>query len=428
MRIAALRMQEHDCCERSPRTSPTRAQHAPPLAPHAARTGRVRVRVWGRSRARRRQSRRGRAGVGQPYDANGNITSKSGEATYGWDFDNRLTEVNLDERHRRGASVRCGRQPRADDRHAALSAGGTNVACSGNSAVFGATDTVPQGSWKGVYGADGQYINAEMPSPPTYGSVSFSNTSNFTWTANTTDVRALQQPPPGTSRIASTWYSATNETFHVVTTDSNEHTVAFYMLTGTTTGSARRRRRRRRRGPCSMRRGRTRGCRRGCGSSTMLWERGLRVHGDERDARAGQRGVLRAAVGHGGDDEHARGHGGLRLASPKQSRKPTLPATSPPSMSATATSYSRSCAPACPRRPGRRTSSTVTGSAQCGRSRTRRGPRPTREGTKRLVPRTRRRGPTRSHTGCRGTCSSRTPASPTTAPGGWMRGWEVLFG
>ena len=33
--------------------------------------------------------------TGYAYDANGNLTSKSGEATYGWDFENRLTSVNL---------------------------------------------------------------------------------------------------------------------------------------------------------------------------------------------------------------------------------------------------------------------------------------------------------------------------------------------
>jgi RHS repeat-associated protein len=163
------------------------------------------------------------------YDPNGNLTSKLGEATYGWDFDNRLTEVNLTS----GTIV--AHQYDADGNRVQTSvvppvAGGGPVACQGNSAVFVRKDTVPQGSWQGVYGADGQYIHAETPSPPAYGSVSFSNTSDFTWVANTDDVRALQEPPPQTLRIASTWYSATSETFHVVTTDSNEHTVAFYML------------------------------------------------------------------------------------------------------------------------------------------------------------------------------------------------------
>ncbi len=29
------------------------------------------------------------------YDANGNVTSKSGEAAYAWDFENRLTSANM---------------------------------------------------------------------------------------------------------------------------------------------------------------------------------------------------------------------------------------------------------------------------------------------------------------------------------------------
>jgi hypothetical protein len=77
--------------------------------------------------------------------------------------------------------------------------------------------------------ADGQYINGLSPADtPAYASVTFSNTSDMTWAASTTDVRALVEPSPQTSRIASTWYSAT--TFHVTTTDNNAHTVALYFL------------------------------------------------------------------------------------------------------------------------------------------------------------------------------------------------------
>jgi RHS repeat-associated protein len=161
------------------------------------------------------------------YDANGNVTSKSGEASYTWDFENRLTEV---------ATVTAPTATSYDADGNRMKtvvtplAGGPPTVCSGNSATFVRNDAATQGSWMGAYGADGQYINAESPAPPAYGSVTFAGASNFTWTANTTDVRALQQPAPQTSRIASTYYNATAETLHVVTTDNNVHTIALYFL------------------------------------------------------------------------------------------------------------------------------------------------------------------------------------------------------
>ena len=91
-------------------------------------------------------------------------------------------------------------------------------------------DTTTQGNWIGTYGADGDYINALTAQPPSYGTVTFTGTSNFTWASSTTDVQALEDQPPGTSRIASTWYSGGTETFSVVTTDGNEHTIALYLL------------------------------------------------------------------------------------------------------------------------------------------------------------------------------------------------------
>ena len=64
------------------------------------------------------------------YDADGNVTSKSGEASYAWDFENRLISVPLSARDDRQARVRPGwesgtdgrdaprRRKRNDDKHA----------------------------------------------------------------------------------------------------------------------------------------------------------------------------------------------------------------------------------------------------------------------------------------------------------------------
>src|SRR5205823_3711604 len=107
---------------------------------------------------------------------------------------------------------------------------GAPIGCTGNAVTFVRRDDATQGNWKGKYGADGNYINAETPTAPAYGAVTISNSSSYTWAASTTDVRALQTPDSSGSRIASMWYTSDTETFHVTTTDNHVHTVALYFL------------------------------------------------------------------------------------------------------------------------------------------------------------------------------------------------------
>ena len=161
------------------------------------------------------------------YDANGNALSKSGEAYYTVNEENRLSQVQLTN----GSTIQ--HTYDADGNRVKTvepSPPAAATACSGNSASFVRKDTTTQGNWIGTYGVDGDYINALTAQPPSYGTVTFTGTSNFTWASSTTDVQALEDQPPGTSRIASTWYSGGTETFSVVTTDGNEHTVALYLL------------------------------------------------------------------------------------------------------------------------------------------------------------------------------------------------------
>ena len=161
------------------------------------------------------------------YDANGNALSKSGEAYYTVNEENRLSQVQRTN----GSTIQ--HTYDADGNRVKTmepSPPAAATACSGNSASFVRKDTTTQGNWIGTYGADGDYINALTAQPPSYGTVTFTGTSNFTWASSTTDVQALEDQPPGTSRIASTWYSGGTETFSVVTTDGNEHTIALYLL------------------------------------------------------------------------------------------------------------------------------------------------------------------------------------------------------
>jgi uncharacterized repeat protein (TIGR01451 family) len=60
-------------------------------------------------------------------------------------------------------------------------------------AAFIKTDTTTQGTWKSVYGADGEAINGDTTSYPSYAQVSFSGQNPFVWTASTADVRGLQK-------------------------------------------------------------------------------------------------------------------------------------------------------------------------------------------------------------------------------------------
>ena len=96
-------------------------------------------------------------------------------------------------------------------------------------ANFKGSDTSTEGSWHGVYGADGYSIVNDSQSLPSYVSFAVQNQSNFTWASTTTDPRALQNGS-NTGRIASTWYSDSSFSFDVNLLDGNLHQLAFYAL------------------------------------------------------------------------------------------------------------------------------------------------------------------------------------------------------
>ncbi|MCI0621538.1 MAG: S8 family serine peptidase, partial [Acidobacteria bacterium] len=60
-------------------------------------------------------------------------------------------------------------------------------------ALFVTTDVATQGTWKGVYGAQGYAIANDATSYPFYAQVNFAGQSNYTWAGSTTDLRALQK-------------------------------------------------------------------------------------------------------------------------------------------------------------------------------------------------------------------------------------------
>jgi hypothetical protein len=96
-------------------------------------------------------------------------------------------------------------------------------------ALFVTSDNTTQGTWKGVYGADGEAIANDSANYPGYAQVNFTGASLFTWNSSTSDVRALQKAA-ASDRIASTWYSSTSFTIDVNLSDGNTHQVGLYCL------------------------------------------------------------------------------------------------------------------------------------------------------------------------------------------------------
>jgi len=104
----------------------------------------------------------------------------------------------------------------------------SNMPPASNSATFLKTDTVTQGSWKGVYGADGEVIEADSSNYPSYAQAFINNAFTYQWATSTNDPRALQKAA-GPDRIASTWYSPTNFNIDLTMTPGTTHQVALYL-------------------------------------------------------------------------------------------------------------------------------------------------------------------------------------------------------
>ena len=104
-------------------------------------------------------------------------------------------------------------------------------------ASFVATDTTTEGSWHGVYGADGFSVANDSQSLPAYASFGVQNQLNYTWASSTSDPRALRTGS-GTGRIAATWYNSSSFNFDVNFTDGSAHQFALYALDWDSTARA----------------------------------------------------------------------------------------------------------------------------------------------------------------------------------------------
>jgi hypothetical protein len=100
----------------------------------------------------------------------------------------------------------------------------------GNTAVFVKTDSITQGSWKGVYGANGYNVIDDTVAYPGYVTVTPANQFNYIWNSSTSDVRGLQKAFSLTDRIAATWHAYTSFTIDVNFNDGAQHQLAIYCL------------------------------------------------------------------------------------------------------------------------------------------------------------------------------------------------------
>ena len=101
---------------------------------------------------------------------------------------------------------------------------------SSSSVTFLASDTNTEGSWEGVYGADGTSLAGVTPQNiPSYATFQVQNQENYTWAANTSDLRALKTGS-GTARTAACWYNSATFNFDVNFTDGNTHQFALYAV------------------------------------------------------------------------------------------------------------------------------------------------------------------------------------------------------
>ena len=92
-------------------------------------------------------------------------------------------------------------------------------------AAYVTTDASTQGTWKGVYGADGYAIAADATSLPGDMQLGVTGQSSWTWAGSTTDGRAMQRA--ASDRVMAAWYGS-NFTIDVNVTGSQPRQLAVY--------------------------------------------------------------------------------------------------------------------------------------------------------------------------------------------------------
>ncbi len=97
----------------------------------------------------------------------------------------------------------------------------------GTTAAFVRNDEITSGSWKGVYGKDGQLAPFSDFVPPGYVATSIEGSSQWVWAYSTASPAGLQRRT-GSERFASCWYTGGDMYFNLPFTDSATHRVSLY--------------------------------------------------------------------------------------------------------------------------------------------------------------------------------------------------------
>ena len=96
------------------------------------------------------------------------------------------------------------------------------------------SDTTTEGNWIGTYGVQGYDVLGDAASLPSYAIITPVGETSATWTASTTDPRALENPG-GTGRSTTYWYSTTGFNIDVDLTDGQVHDLELYFVDWNTT-------------------------------------------------------------------------------------------------------------------------------------------------------------------------------------------------
>lgn len=107
----------------------------------------------------------------------------------------------------------------------------TLTVAAGAAASFLGVDSTTRGNWKGVYGASGHMLVNHSTSLPSFAEVIVPTAGAWTWSASTTDPRALQKVG-ASDRVAATWYTTSGGDFSVDVSFSDElpHRVALFAV------------------------------------------------------------------------------------------------------------------------------------------------------------------------------------------------------
>jgi hypothetical protein len=96
-------------------------------------------------------------------------------------------------------------------------------------AVFLGMDQSTRGNWRGVVGQDGYNVISSGNSYPGYVTVDAVGKTDYQWSDNTSDDRALATPA-GSGRVAGCWYSPTEFTVNLNFIDGGTHKLSMYFM------------------------------------------------------------------------------------------------------------------------------------------------------------------------------------------------------